>query len=116
MPVFILVLHPCLYKCKCRYSQENVRILQLTYRACPYTCRFQQYFYILLYLQCFQEKYLSLKKYGGIKKFSCFIGQYPDGTFMLEEFKTPPKLSGFIKGTPYRVKICSENNDEVSEI
>ena len=70
----------------------------------------------LYYLQCFQEKYLSLKKYGGIKKFSCFIGQYPAGTFMLEEFKTPPKLSGFIKGTPYRVKICSENNFEVSEM
>ena len=51
-----------------------------------------------------------------MKTFSCFIGQYLDAKFILEEYKDPPKLSGFIIGTPYRVKICSENNHEVSEM
>ena len=70
----------------------------------------------LYYLQSSHDYRSSLKQFGGMKKFSCFIGQYPDAKFMLEEYKAPPKLSGFIKGTPYRVKICSENNFEVSEM
>lgn len=55
---------------------------------------------------------LLVKQYGGGKKFSCFVGEYTDAKFLLEEYKNPPKLNCFISGTPYRIKISSKNNFE----